>query len=100
MHKIPLKKGVNATANSWPAQALLSACFNSDCVLCGGTLIDLKTILTAAQCVRNSSYRYIAVLGLHDIMDTTKQLPPNFVQLTIPFENIVVVMILFYNYLI
>ena len=39
-----------AVANSWPAQAFLKICSAFSCIFCGGTLVDLTTVITAAHC--------------------------------------------------
>ena len=42
--------GTVAVANSWPAQAFLRTCDGDSCLLCGATLVDLTTVITAAHC--------------------------------------------------
>ena len=42
--------GSVANANSWPAQAYIRICSGYSCFLCGGTLVDLNTVITAAHC--------------------------------------------------
>lgn len=88
-----INKGVNATPNSWPAQVFITACMGLSCSLCGGTLIDPKTILTASHCVKNSSYTYTVYLGLNDNTPIfgAGQLPSTVVTIQIPFSNIVMV---------
>jgi secreted trypsin-like serine protease len=83
--------GVNATENSWPAQVFLSACFDGRCGLCGGTLIDPKTVLTASHCVANLSYTYTVYLGLNDNSPifNKEPLPATVIQIEIPFSSIV-----------
>jgi len=48
IHKIV--GGQTAIEHSWPSQAFLTICRNSLCQVCGGTLIDRNTVLTAAHC--------------------------------------------------
>ena len=50
-NNVKIVGGVVATENSWPAQAYVKSCaLPGLCYLCGGTLIDLSTVLTAAHC--------------------------------------------------
>lgn len=59
--------GKVANYNSWPAQVYLKGCTRGgDCLLCGGTLIDLTTVLTAAHCVDKRQSTYAVYLGLQD----------------------------------
>ncbi len=86
--------GVVANANSWPAQVFITACSNGQCGLCGGTLIDLQTVLSAAHCVANSNYTYTAYLGLQDnspIFDQSLTLPPEVLVVEIPSSNVKIV---------
>ena len=42
--------GSVAVPYSWPAHALVSVARGSSVFYCGGTLIDLSTVMTTAQC--------------------------------------------------
>lgn len=60
--------GKDARPNSWPAMAFLKINVNGGYYMCGGTLIDRKTVLTAAHCLTKDSTVSV-YLGLHDIKD-------------------------------
>ncbi len=65
--------GTAAMPNSWPAQAMIYGCDSNDCSLCGGTLIDEQTVLTAGHCIsKSSSVTYDVYLGLHDTSTLSK----------------------------
>ena len=43
--------GVDAHAGSWPAQVKIYVTVNGVTYMCGGTLVDLKAVITAAHCI-------------------------------------------------
>ena len=73
---------------SWPAQASIVKCVdekaNTLCKhICGGTLIDLTTIITAAHCLTESPKKYKIYLGLHNFNDFKNPLKsPPFIKVT------------------
>ena len=83
--------GSVATPNSWPAQVFINTCMNLDCSSCGGTLIDQRTVLSAAHCIRDSSFTTTVYLGLHDTTPIFNfgTLPSTALSIQIPFSNIV-----------
>jgi secreted trypsin-like serine protease len=58
--------GTVAVSHSWPSQAYVTICKGSSCYLCGGTLIDRTTVLTAAHCIEGPTYTYTVYLGIQD----------------------------------
>jgi V8-like Glu-specific endopeptidase len=63
---------------SWPAQAYIQSCGSTGCNVCAGTLIDPKTVVTAAHCINESTQFDINVyLGIHDTTQTdSANFPP------------------------
>ena len=58
--------GSVSVPNSWPAQALVRICTSQACYLCGGTLIDTSTVLTAGHCIESTSPSAFTIfLGIH-----------------------------------
>ena len=52
---------------------LIYGCDSNDCSMCGGTLIDEQTVLSAGHCVsKNSAVSYDVYLGLHDTSTLSK----------------------------
>ena len=62
--------GADAVANSWPSLAYIAE--NGDGI-CGGVLIDRKTVLSAAHCLSDPIIEsaYTIYLGVHDRTDLT-----------------------------
>jgi secreted trypsin-like serine protease len=57
--------GTEAVQNSWPSIALIRTCNGTSCYLCGGSLIDRSTVLTAAHCIKSAGFTYTVYLGLY-----------------------------------
>lgn len=62
--------GEVAAEASWPAHIYLRMCHidhTDQCTYCGGTLIDLSTVITAAHCIEDPSrHTFDVFVGLHD----------------------------------
>lgn len=65
---IKIVGGKDALKNSWPAMVFLKVFVNGETYACGGTLIDRKTVLTAAHCLIPEA-TVLVYLGLHDRSD-------------------------------
>eukprot|EP00092_Neocalanus_flemingeri_P039147 GFUD01042609.1.p1 GENE.GFUD01042609.1~~GFUD01042609.1.p1 ORF type:complete len:421 (-),score=118.86 GFUD01042609.1:56-1318(-) len=68
---VRIAEGKNAVPGDWPWMALLESAREGVTVDCGGTLISLKNVLTAAHCVQDRDVNLIEVrLGETDLSTT------------------------------